>query len=69
MLTIALVHNVGRLHCHVEVLLYAGDILMVVTGSNCRSKADIQAVMYVLAVFGRFSSLRGNAAKTYVLLQ
>ena len=64
-----LVHDVGRLHCRVEVLLYADDILLMVPGSNRRLKGDIQAVMYVLAVFGRFSGLRVNAAKTYVLVK
>ena len=69
MLTLSVVYDVGRLHCRVEILLYADNTLLMVPGSNRRAKADIQAVLYVLAVFGRFSGLRVNASKTYALVK
>ena len=59
----ALVHDVGRLHCRVEILLYADNILSIITGSSRRSKADIQVVVYVLALFGRFCGPHVNTTK------
>ena len=40
-----------------------------VPGSNTPAKADIEAVLYVLAVFGRSSGFRVNASKTYALVK
>ena len=51
-LTLALFYAIKRLHCQVEVLLYADDILPMVRGSGSRARADVRAVMYELSVYG-----------------
>ena len=64
-LTLALFYAIKRLHCQVEVLLYADDILLMSRGSGSRARADVRAVMYELSVYGYFSGLRINHQKTY----
>ena len=63
MLTLALFYAIKRLHCQVEVLLYADDIHLMIRGSGSRVWADIRAVMYELPVYSYFSGLRIKSSK------
>ena len=65
LLTLALFYAIKRLHCQVEVLLYADDTPLMIRGSGSRAGADLRAVMYELSVYGYFSELRINHQKTY----
>ena len=68
-LTLPLFYAIKRLHCQVQVLLYADDILLMIRGSGSRARADVRAVMYELSVYGYFSGLRINHQKTYALVK
>ena len=68
-LTLALFYAIKRLHCQVEVLLYADDILLMIKGSGSRTRADLRAVMYELSLYGYFLGLRINHQKTYALVK
>ena len=68
-LTLALVYDVARLHADVEVLLYADDMLLLFLGSGRRTVGNVEAVLYVISIFGHFSRLTINRGKSYALVK
>ena len=67
--TLALVYDVSRLHADVETLLYADDIRLIFRGSGRRTVGDVEAVLYVLGIFGHYSGLTINRGKLYALVK
>ena len=67
--TLALVYDVSRVHADVEILLFADDILLLFRGSGRRAVGNVEAVLYVLGIFGHFSGLMINRGKSYALLK
>ena len=68
-LTLALVYDVSRLHADVEILLYADDMLLFFRGSGRRAVGNMEAVLYVLGIFGHYSGLTINRGKSYALVK
>ena len=68
-LTLGLVYDGSRLHADVEILLYADDILLLFRGSGRRAVGNVEAVLYVLGIFGHYSGLTINRGKPYVLVK
>ena len=68
-LTLALVYGVARLHADVEVLLYADDILLLFGGSGRRTVGNVEAILYVISIFGHFTGLTINRGKSYTLVK
>ena len=68
-LTLALVYDVSRLHADVEILLYADDILLLFRGSGRRTVGNVEAMLYVLGIFGHYSGLTINRGKSYALVK
>ena len=68
-LTLALVYDVSRLHADLEILLYADDMLLLFRGSGRRALGNVEAVLYVLGIFGHYSGLTINKGKSYALVK
>ena len=68
-LTLALVYDVSRLHADVEISLYADGILLLFRGSGRRTVGNVEAVLYVLGIFGHYSGLTINRGKSYALVK
>ena len=68
-LTLALVYDVSWLHANVEILLYADNILPLFRGSGRRAVGNVEAVLYVLGIFGHYSGLTINRRKSYALVK
>ena len=68
-LTLALVYDVYRLHADVEILLYADDILLFFRGSGRRAVGNVEAVLYILGIFGHYCGLAINRGKPYALVK
>ena len=68
-LTLAVVHDVSRLHADVEILLNADDMLLLFRGIGHRTVGDVEAALYVLGVFGHYSGLTINRGKLYALVK
>ena len=68
-LTLALVYDVSRLHANIEILLYADDILLLFRGRGRRAVGNVEAVLYVLGIFGHYSKLTINRGRSYALVK
>ena len=68
-LTLVLIYYLERLHCRVTVMLYADDALLLFEGSRQSARSDVEAMLFVMSVFGRISSLTWNRQKLHVLFK
>ena len=67
--TIFLIYDFGRLRCDFRVLFYADDILICLPGCARSHEGDLQALMYVLSIFGFYSGLKVNYNKNFAVLK
>ena len=62
-------YDVSRLHADVEILLYADDILLLFRGSGRRAVGNVEAVLYILGIFGHYFGLTIHRGKSYALVK
>ena len=67
LLTTFLVYDMQRLRIKLFILLYADDIILGFTGKGAGAIFDAKTAMYALSIFGYFSGLKVNPAKSFVL--
>ena len=67
--TIFLVYDFERLHCKVRVLFCAEDVLFCLPGCGRAQQSDLRALLYIVNVFGYFSGLKVNYAKTVAVVR
>ena len=67
--TIFLIYNFQRIKCYSCIRFYADDILISVLGCGSVEVEDLRALLYVLNIFGYFSGLRVNYAKTFAVVK
>ena len=67
--TVFLIYDFQRIKCNSCIRFYADDILISVPGCGSAEVEDLRVLPYVLNIFGYFSGLRVNYAKTFVVLK
>ena len=68
-ITVLLIYDIKCIKIQNTILLYADDILFCVPGRGAAHESDLRAALYRLNVFGYFSGLRVNPAKTFAVVK